>query len=79
MNLRYSIQFRLQCSNRDNFGNQTGFNNNLIQIDIPGSVPLVVDNGSETPPYGYSLSTDNYSVVLNDFAEDTVEHFFLYR
>jgi len=61
---------------RDNFGNQTGFNNNLIQIDIPGSVPLVVDNGSETPPYGYSLFADNYSVVLNDFAEDTVETFF---
>jgi len=61
---------------RDNIGNLSGFYNNLILLDIPGSTPLIVDNGSETPPYGYSLPADNYSVVLNEFAEDTVETFF---
>jgi len=60
----------------DNSGNTTGFYNNLIQTEVPESVPFVVDNGSETPPYGYSLPTDNYSIVLNEFAEDTVETFF---
>ncbi|WP_348343257.1 T9SS type A sorting domain-containing protein [Ignavibacterium sp.] len=61
---------------KDNSGNQTGFINNLIKSDIPGSVPNVIDNGSETPPYGYSLPIDNYSVVLNQFEEDIVSTFF---
>jgi len=60
----------------DNSGNITGFYNNLIQTEVPESVPFVVDNGSETPPYGYSLPADNYSVVLDEFEEDTVEAFF---
>jgi len=37
---------------------------------------LIVTNGSETPPYGYSLLTDNYSVVMNNFTADTVDAFF---
>ncbi|MBK7631231.1 MAG: SBBP repeat-containing protein [Ignavibacteriales bacterium] len=61
---------------QDNVGNQTGFINNLIQLDIPGSAPFVFDNGSETPPYGYTLPADNYSIVLNEFIEDTVATFF---
>ena len=61
---------------QDNIGNTTGFYNNLIQTNIPGSNPFVVDNGSETPPYGYTLTTDNYSVVLNEFENDTVDVFF---
>jgi hypothetical protein len=61
---------------QDNLGNQTGFINNLVQLDIPGSAPYVFDNGSETHPYGYTLPADNYSVVLNEFIEDTVATFF---
>ncbi len=61
---------------QDNIGNTTGFYNNLIQTNVPGSNPFIVDNGSETPPYGYSLPTDNYSIVLNEFSEDTVDVFF---
>lgn len=60
----------------DGTGNITGFFNNIIQTNIPGSTPFVVDNGSETPPYGYHLPTDNYSVMLNEFTEDTVNAFF---
>ncbi len=60
----------------DSFGNITGFINNNILNDIPNSSPLIVDNGSETPPYGYSLTTDNYSVNLDGFTEDTIEVFF---
>ena len=61
---------------QDNIGNTTGFYNNLIQTNIPGSNPFIVDNGSETPPYGYTLTTENYSVVLNEFENDTVDVFF---
>ena len=61
---------------QDNLGNTTGFYDNFIQLNIPGSVPFVVENGSETPPYGYSLLTDTYSVVLDNFLQDTVETFF---
>jgi hypothetical protein len=60
----------------DNNGNVTGFYNNNLHIDIPGSVPLIIDNPVESPPYGYSLPTDNYSIVLGEFTEDTVETFF---
>ena len=60
----------------DNHENITGFLNGLLFNEIPGSIPNISKNGSETPPYGYSLPTDNYSVVLNEFAEDTVETFF---
>jgi hypothetical protein len=61
---------------QDKLGNISGFYNNLIETNIPGSAPFVVDNGSETPPYGYSLPTDNYSVILNEFGEDTLKTFF---
>ena len=61
---------------KDELGNITGFYNNILLLGIPGSVPLIVDNPVEDPPYGYSLPTDNYSVVLNQFEEDTVNTFF---
>lgn len=60
----------------DTQGNITGFTGGLVLNEIPGSVPRILKNGSETPPYGYHLQTDNYSVVLNEFAEDTVNAFF---
>ena len=34
-------------------GNVTGFINNIVVNDIPGSFPLIVTNGSKTPPYAY--------------------------
>lgn len=60
----------------DNQGNMTGYSNNLVFNEIPGSIAKMIKNGSEMPPYGYSLPTDNYSVLLNEFTEDTVETFF---
>lgn len=60
----------------DNLGNITGYFNNLVFNEIPASLSRILKNGSESPPYGYSLPTDNYSVVLNDFEEDIVETFF---
>lgn len=60
----------------DSFGNITGYFNNTVVDEIPNSIPIIVDNGSETPPYGYTLTNDSYSVVLNQFQEDTVEVFF---
>lgn len=57
-------------------GNISGYNNGIVLEEIPFSVPLMYLNGSETPPYGYSLQTDNYSIALNDLTEDTVETFF---
>ncbi len=57
-------------------GNLTGFVSGKVFEEIPGSVPLIYINGSETPPYGYHFQKDNYSVVLDEFKGDTVETFF---
>lgn len=55
---------------KDNAGNVTGFSNNTVSYNIPNSMPLIVANGSEGPPYGYELENDEYSVTLNDFQSD---------
>jgi hypothetical protein len=60
----------------DNFGNVNGYVNNMALNEIPGSLPKIIRNGSESPPYGYLLPADNYSVVLDEFANDTVKTFF---
>jgi len=57
-------------------GNIAGYINGQVFEEIPESVPLIYLNGSETPPYGYNLPTNNYSVVLNEFSEETIETFF---
>lgn len=61
---------------KDNLGNKTGYINNEVLSEIPGSMPLMIKNGSESPPYGYYLPTDNYSIVMNNFLEDTLNTFF---
>jgi hypothetical protein len=61
---------------KDESGNITGYFNGIIHTDIQNSSPLVVDNGSETPPYGYELPFDNYSLVTNNFTNDTMKVFF---
>jgi hypothetical protein len=60
----------------DSQGNLTGFLDSTVYSEIPNSVPLIYLNGSETPPYGYHLPTDNYSIQVSDFISDTVETFF---
>ncbi len=60
----------------DSQGNITGYENNIVLNQIPGSAPSNIKNGSETPPYAYLLPTDNYSVILNDFVEDTINTYF---
>ncbi len=60
----------------DSQGNLTGFVNGTVYNEIANSVPQIYLNGSETPPYGYYLPTDNYSVQISDFTSDTVETFF---
>jgi uncharacterized delta-60 repeat protein len=54
----------------------TGCSNNTVLNEIPNSIPLTVKNGSETPPYGYSLPTDVYNIVVNNFHSDTINTFF---
>jgi hypothetical protein len=61
---------------RDNGNNITGFQNNQVFSDIPGSVPLIVKNGSEVPPYGYHLPADNYSIEMGDFLSDAAMVYF---
>ncbi len=60
----------------DALGNVTGYSNGSVLSDIPNSTPSFYLDGSETPPYGYSLPTDNYSVIVDNFASDTVKTFF---
>jgi len=74
--LQVNSKFGSQIKILDNQGNMTGYENGFALSEIPGSLPLISRNGSETPPYGYSLPADNYSVLLNQFEEDTVSTFF---
>ena len=74
--LQINSKFGAQIKIIDNNGNITGYTNGFALSGIPGSLPQISRNGSETPPYGYSLPIDNYSIVLNEFAEDNIETFF---
>jgi hypothetical protein len=52
---------------KDAQGRTTGFVNNYIVNQIPGSSPLVIENGSVGAPYGYMMPADNYSITLDSF------------
>jgi len=60
----------------DNQQNVTGYSGNILYNEIPGSIVRSIKNGSESPPYGYSLPTDDYSVLVDAFTSDTVKTFF---
>lgn len=60
---------------QDTQGKITGFYNNSIHTEIFNSYPLILQNGAETPPYGYTVPIDNYSIILDGFTEDTLEVF----
>ena len=53
-------------------GQSIGYFNGTLVTDIPGATPFIVDNGSTGPPKGYDLNTDNYSIKMNNFNEDTI-------
>jgi hypothetical protein len=50
---------------RDGAGNTTGVIDSVVLADIPGSIPLQVCDGSESPPYGYHLNQGTYHVTLD--------------
>ena len=60
----------------DNQGHTTGYADSVLSYDIPESVPMILPTGSETPPYGYHLHTNDYSVVLDNFTADTIDTYF---
>lgn len=60
---------------QDSQGKITGFYNDSIHTEIFNSYPLIIQNGAETPPYGYTVPIDNYSIILDGFTEDTLEVF----
>ncbi len=62
---------------RDEVGNVTGCAGGQVWSDIPGSVPLMVKNGSPGPPYGYALASGSYSIAVDSFkaSEATVQFF----
>jgi hypothetical protein len=45
---------------------RTGFVDDAVINEIPGSTPIFVRDGSKRPPIGYTLDSGNYSVVLSD-------------
>jgi len=47
---------------RDSEGNVTGYSDSLLVTGIPDAIPLIVDNGSITPPYGYQVDSGSYSI-----------------
>jgi hypothetical protein len=72
VNTGINASIRIQDANR----NTTGYSNGDIQLDIPNSYPLITDNGSETPPYGYELPVNNYSIILDHFTQDRINAYF---
>jgi len=74
--------FEVSCSQnasvviKDTKGNITGFINDSLYLNIPGSSPLIYANSSESPPYGYDVPIANYSVLMSNFSADTVDAFF---
>ena len=61
---------------KDYSNNITGYQNNLVLSNIPGSRPLIVKNGSEVPPYGYYLQKDNYEIEMNSFTSKDYSLYF---
>jgi hypothetical protein len=61
---------------RDSAGNITGNDHDTVYTQIPGSMPLIMMDGSEAPPYGYVLPTGRYSVIMSDIIADTVKALF---
>jgi uncharacterized delta-60 repeat protein len=62
-----------------NTGQISGYSNKRILNEIPNSIPLMLVNGSERPPYGYSLPApeyDFYIIELNNFHSDKINTFF---
>lgn len=66
--LRIHLTGEAEVKIEDGNGNVSGYVDSLMRADIPGSAPLVLENGSMTPPYGYSLPLNPYSVRLSEFA-----------
>lgn len=60
----------------DRDGKMTGFDNNQVVTDVPGSTPFILKNGTKTPPYGYALPTDRYVVYLDSFKTSQSRIFF---
>jgi len=74
--LMVSLPSQASIKIEDELGNKTGYLNGQVLNEIPGSKPLMLKNGSESPPYGYHLPTDNYSVIMDNFTADTMDAYF---
>ena len=48
---------------------QIGHMNGQLINEMPGAFPLRIKNGTETPPYGYSLSVNTYSIETLNFTK----------
>lgn len=61
---------------QDMYGNLTGFNNGYLQNGIQDASPLIAITGSESLPYGYHFTADNYSITINQSSENESEVIF---
>ncbi|HEY6193180.1 MAG TPA: T9SS type A sorting domain-containing protein [Bacteroidota bacterium] len=60
----------------DTLGGEIGYSDSVIHNTLPGAHPLMLLNGSASPPYGYRLPTNRYAITLSDFPGDK-SHVFL--
>jgi hypothetical protein len=74
--LQIDITPRTSVRITDGAENITGFRNNQLMHDIPGSRPLVVKNPGQKPPYGYMMVMNNYTVTLDSFETTESRAFF---
>jgi hypothetical protein len=61
---------------KDDVGNTTGFNDNIVLDEIPGSVPLIPLTGRASAPYGYALPSGNYTITVDSFQTSESKVFF---
>lgn len=61
---------------KDSSNRITGYFNDTIYCNIPNSLPIIVEDGSETPPIGYFLPQSNYKLSIGNFLEDTIHTIF---
>ena len=59
----YASDFKIT----DATGNTSGYINGKIYGNIPNSFVDMIDTGTETPPMGFILPTDNYKIELTSF------------
>jgi len=51
----------------DSFGRKSGYINDTFYLEIPNSIPKMIQTGYEIPPYGFDMRLGNYKINISKF------------